>query len=139
MSFPTSALKLTQPRYHGKKQHQYHCLRCSHWTLHNSPKCQLSNVHKGFQSHLGSILRADTTLGDGVTMQFQSYLGSILRVTNSLFERPTLIRLKDLRQHSGTWRDRSLLDTIALNQPSRASTLNGLPYTNSPRKFVPKS
>ncbi len=56
MSFPTSALKLTQPRYPGKKQHQYHCLRCSHWTLHNSPKCQLSNVHKGFQSHLGSIL-----------------------------------------------------------------------------------
>jgi hypothetical protein len=56
MSFPTSALKLTQPRYPGKKQHQYHRLRCSHWTPHNSPKCQLSNVHKGFQSHLGSIL-----------------------------------------------------------------------------------
>jgi hypothetical protein len=56
MSFLTSALKLTQPRYPGKKQHQYHCLRCSHWTPHNSPKRQLSNVHKGFQSHLGSIL-----------------------------------------------------------------------------------
>ena len=56
MSFPTSALKLTLRRYPGKKQHQYHCLRCSHWTPHNSPKRQLSNVHKGFQSHLGSIL-----------------------------------------------------------------------------------
>jgi hypothetical protein len=60
MSFPTSALKLTLRRYPGKKQHQYHCLRCSHWTLHNSPKCQLSNVHKGFQSHLGSILPRTT-------------------------------------------------------------------------------
>jgi hypothetical protein len=78
ISFPTSALKLTQPRYPGKKQHQYHCLRCSHWTLHNSPKCQLSNVHKGFQSHLGSILPTALRSLSGVTAAFQSHLGSIL-------------------------------------------------------------